>query len=121
MSVIQADFERFAELESFFIKNGYLFETSVSLFMLKKWDRKEKTETYRAFFRYIQLLNARNYNNRYKDTQELKFNKPMWMPAKKELTPNVKYIEVHAPAVAHKSKPGQFVIVREKRQENVFL
>lgn len=33
---------------------------------------------------------------------------------KKELTPNVKYFEVHAPAVAHKSKPGQFVIVRAK-------
>lgn len=33
---------------------------------------------------------------------------------KKELTPNVKYFEVHAPAVAHKSKPGQFVIVRGK-------
>ena len=31
---------------------------------------------------------------------------------KKELTPNVKYFEVHAPAVAHKSRPGQFVIVR---------
>lgn len=31
---------------------------------------------------------------------------------KKELTPNVKYFEVHAPAVAHKSKPGQFVIIR---------
>ena len=33
---------------------------------------------------------------------------------KKELTPNIKYFEVHAPAVAHKSKPGQFVIVRAK-------
>ena len=33
---------------------------------------------------------------------------------KKELTPNVKFFEVHAPAVAHKSKPGQFVIVRGK-------
>jgi ferredoxin--NADP+ reductase len=33
---------------------------------------------------------------------------------KKELTPNVKYFEVKAPAVAHKSKPGQFVIVRTK-------
>jgi ferredoxin--NADP+ reductase len=33
---------------------------------------------------------------------------------KKELTSNVKYFEVHAPAVAHKSKPGQFVIVRTK-------
>ncbi len=33
---------------------------------------------------------------------------------KKELTPNVKYFEVHAPAVAHKSRPGQFVIVRAK-------
>ena len=33
---------------------------------------------------------------------------------KKGLTPNVKYFEVHAPAVAHKSKPGQFVIVRAK-------
>jgi ferredoxin--NADP+ reductase len=33
---------------------------------------------------------------------------------KKELTPNIKYFEVHAPAVAHKSKPGQFVIVRSK-------
>ena len=33
---------------------------------------------------------------------------------KKELTSNVKYFEVHAPAVAHKSKPGQFVIVRGK-------
>lgn len=33
---------------------------------------------------------------------------------KEELTPNVKYFEVHAPAVAHKSKPGQFVIVRAK-------
>jgi ferredoxin--NADP+ reductase len=32
--------------------------------------------------------------------------------AKKDVTPNVKYFEVHAPAVAHKSKPGQFVIVR---------
>jgi len=32
--------------------------------------------------------------------------------AKKELTPNVKMFEVHAPAVAHKSKPGQFVIIR---------
>jgi len=34
--------------------------------------------------------------------------------AKKDVTPNVKYFEVHAPAVAHKSKPGQFVIVRAK-------
>jgi ferredoxin/flavodoxin---NADP+ reductase len=33
---------------------------------------------------------------------------------KKELTPNVKYFEVNAPAVSHKSKPGQFVIVRAK-------
>jgi ferredoxin--NADP+ reductase len=33
---------------------------------------------------------------------------------KKGITPNVKYFEVHAPAVAHKSKPGQFVIVRGK-------
>ena len=33
---------------------------------------------------------------------------------KKELTPNVKYFEVHAPGVAHKSRPGQFVIVRIK-------
>lgn len=33
---------------------------------------------------------------------------------KKELTSNVKYFEVHAPAVAHKSRPGQFVIVRAK-------
>lgn len=32
----------------------------------------------------------------------------------KGLTPNVKFFEVHAPAVAHKSKPGQFVIVRAK-------
>lgn len=32
----------------------------------------------------------------------------------KELTPNVKYFEVNAPAVAHKSRPGQFVIVRAK-------
>ena len=31
---------------------------------------------------------------------------------KKELTPNIKFFEVHAPAIAHKSKPGQFVIVR---------
>lgn len=31
---------------------------------------------------------------------------------KNELTPNIKYFEVHAPAVAHKSRPGQFVIVR---------
>ena len=34
--------------------------------------------------------------------------------SKKELTPNVKYFEVHAPAIAHKPKPGQFVIVRAK-------
>ena len=34
--------------------------------------------------------------------------------SKKELTPNVKYFEVHAPAVSHKSHPGQFVIVRAK-------
>ena len=33
---------------------------------------------------------------------------------KKGLTPNVKLFEVHAPAVAHKSRPGQFVIVRAK-------
>ena len=33
---------------------------------------------------------------------------------KKELTSNIKYFEVQAPAVAHKSKPGQFVIVRAK-------
>ncbi len=33
---------------------------------------------------------------------------------KKELTPNVKYFEVLAPAVAHKSRPGQFVIIRAK-------
>jgi ferredoxin--NADP+ reductase len=33
---------------------------------------------------------------------------------KKELTPNVKYFEVYAPAIAYKSKPGQFVIVRTK-------
>jgi ferredoxin--NADP+ reductase len=33
---------------------------------------------------------------------------------KKGITPNVKYFEVHAPAVAHKAKPGQFVIVRAK-------
>lgn len=33
---------------------------------------------------------------------------------KRELTPNVKYFEVYAPAVAHKSQPGQFVIVRGK-------
>jgi len=32
--------------------------------------------------------------------------------AKKDLTPNVKFFEVVAPAVAHKSKPGQFVIIR---------
>jgi ferredoxin/flavodoxin---NADP+ reductase len=31
---------------------------------------------------------------------------------KKDYTPNVKYFEVNAPAVAHKAKPGQFVIVR---------
>jgi NAD(P)H-flavin reductase len=31
---------------------------------------------------------------------------------KEELTPNVKMFRVHAPAVAHKAKPGQFVIVR---------
>jgi ferredoxin--NADP+ reductase len=34
--------------------------------------------------------------------------------SKKELTPNVKVIEVHAPAVANKAKPGQFVILRFK-------
>ncbi|NIN68368.1 MAG: sulfide/dihydroorotate dehydrogenase-like FAD/NAD-binding protein, partial [Anaerolineae bacterium] len=34
--------------------------------------------------------------------------------SKKELTPNVKVVEVHAPAVANKAKPGQFVIVRFK-------
>ena len=34
--------------------------------------------------------------------------------SKKELTQNVKMIEVHAPAVAHKAEPGQFVIVRYK-------
>ncbi len=33
---------------------------------------------------------------------------------KKGITPNVKYFEVYAPAVAHKSKPGHFVIVRAK-------
>lgn len=33
---------------------------------------------------------------------------------KKEITPNVKFFEVHAPSVAHKVKPGQFVIVRGK-------
>jgi ferredoxin--NADP+ reductase len=32
--------------------------------------------------------------------------------AKEELTPNAKMFEVHAPAVAHKAKPGQFVILR---------
>lgn len=31
---------------------------------------------------------------------------------KKELTPNAKYFEVYAPAIAHKAKPGQFVIIR---------
>lgn len=31
---------------------------------------------------------------------------------KKDYTPNVKYFEVNAPAVAYKAKPGQFVIVR---------
>jgi len=31
---------------------------------------------------------------------------------KEELAPNVKMFEVHAPAVAHKARPGQFVIVR---------
>ena len=30
------------------------------------------------------------------------------------LTPNVKYLEVQAPAIAYKSRPGQFVIVRAK-------
>jgi ferredoxin--NADP+ reductase len=34
--------------------------------------------------------------------------------SKKELTPNVKMFEVHAPAVAYKAEPGQFVIVRYK-------
>ena len=34
--------------------------------------------------------------------------------SKKELTPNVKVFEVHAPAVAYKAAPGQFVIVRFK-------
>ncbi|MBN2334035.1 sulfide/dihydroorotate dehydrogenase-like FAD/NAD-binding protein [Candidatus Bathyarchaeota archaeon] len=33
---------------------------------------------------------------------------------KQELTPNVKMFNVHAPAVAHKAVPGQFVIVRAK-------
>ena len=34
--------------------------------------------------------------------------------SKKELTPNVKMFEIHAPAVAHKAEPGQFVIIRYK-------
>ncbi len=34
--------------------------------------------------------------------------------SKRELTPNVKVIDVHAPAVANKARPGQFVIVRFK-------
>jgi ferredoxin--NADP+ reductase len=33
---------------------------------------------------------------------------------KRELTSNVKYFEVQAPAIAYKSKPGHFVIVRTK-------
>ncbi len=37
----------------------------------------------------------------------------MYRIVKKEApTPNVKMFQVHAPAVAHKSRPGQFVIVR---------
>jgi ferredoxin--NADP+ reductase len=37
----------------------------------------------------------------------------MYKIVKKEtLTPNVKMFQVHAPAVAHKARPGQFVIVR---------
>src|SRR4030042_901968 len=31
---------------------------------------------------------------------------------RQEVTPNVKMFQVHAPAVAHKARPGQFVIVR---------
>jgi ferredoxin--NADP+ reductase len=31
---------------------------------------------------------------------------------KEELTPNIKAFKVHAPAVAHKTKPGQFVILK---------
>jgi ferredoxin--NADP+ reductase len=31
---------------------------------------------------------------------------------RREITPNVKMFVVHAPAVAHKARPGQFVIVR---------
>ena len=39
---------------------------------------------------------------------------------KQELTPNVKLFEVHAPAVAHKARPGQFIIVRtSERGERV--
>jgi len=34
--------------------------------------------------------------------------------SKKELTPNVKMFEIHAPAVANKAEPGQFVIIRFK-------
>ena len=31
---------------------------------------------------------------------------------KEQLTPNVKMLQVHAPAIAHKARPGQFVIIR---------
>ena len=88
MSVMQISAEAFTNLDSFINRNKHLWDGCG--FRFPKLNSCRKSRYSIDFLRYIQLINTRNYNERYSHRDDLDYAKPLpprMMGKTKELTP----------------------------------